>query len=439
MGMARSGLAAAKLIKNRGGIPFVSDNAPRDRLTPAITELSALNIDFETDHHSTNLLSKQDLVVLSPGIAIHDPIVKELLGCGIEVISELELASRLLPCPMVAITGTNGKTTTVALIGHILTHAGISNAIAGNIGNPLSAVVDKLRQNAWAVVEVSSFQLEAAPTFRPKVAAILNVTPDHLDRHGTFESYVELKRNVFLHQEKDDTLIYNSGDPVVAKAVTGARSKLLDFATDSNACITVKHGKVLLGEGDEYEAVLDTKDIRIPGSHNIENVLAAVACTYSIGVTLDVIREGITSFQGVEHRLETVGTFQGITWINDSKATNVQAGVIALKAISPPIILLAGGRAKSENYYRVIPYFTDRVRLAIVFGEAGPMLEAAWQSNIDIKRADGLHEAVELASGAAHEGDTVLLSPMGSSFDQFRDFEERGRCYKQWVRELTPH
>ena len=439
MGMARSGLAAAKLIKNHGGMPFVSDNAPRDRLTPAINELNALNIAFETDHHSIDLLSKQDMIVLSPGIAIHDPIIKKLLGDGTDVISELELAAQLLPCPMIAVTGTNGKTTTVALIGHTLTCAGISNEIAGNIGNPLSSVVDKLHQNAWAVVEVSSFQLEAAPTFRPKIAAILNVTPDHLDRHGTFESYVELKCNIFLHQETDDILIYNSGDPVVAKAITGANSKLLDFAFDSDTFVTVKHGQVLLREADKYVPVLDTKDIQIPGSHNIENVLAAVACTYSVCVSIDAIRQGVKSFPGVEHRLETVGSFQGITWINDSKATNVQAGIIALNAISPPIILLAGGRAKSEDYSRVIPYFTDRVRLVIAFGEAGSMLKTTWQSNVEILRADDLQEAVEMAANQARAGDTVLLSPMGTSFDQFRDFEERGHCYKQWVKQLTPH
>lgn len=438
LGMARSGLAAAKLVKSRGGIPFVSDRLRSRQLATAIKELEALEIDFESGRHTTNRIFESDLVVLSPGVNTNDLPIQILMSSGPEVISELELASRLLPCPLIAVTGTNGKTTTVALIAHILTQSGVPNALAGNIGNPLSAVVDKLDKDSWAVVEVSSFQLEAAPTFHPKIAAILNVTPDHLDRHGTFDNYVALKRKIFLNQHRDDTLIFNTGDPVVANAVKDAASKKLGFSIISDlADITVKNRRVVMKESGNWVPILDVNDIRIPGLHNVENVLAAVACCRSIGIGASSIQDAVRTFQGVEHRLESVGTFGGIHWINDSKATNVQAGITALQAMTTPVILLSGGRAKKEDYSRVIPYLKAHVKLVIVFGEAGPMLKKSWHSAVEIHRADDLPDAVILAAGLARAGDTVLLSPMGSSFDQFRNFEERGRCFKQWIHNLT--
>lgn len=438
LGMARSGLAAAKLVKSRGGIPFVSDRARPKHLTSAIEELKTLEIEFESGRHTTNRIFESDLVILSPGVNTNDPPIQILMSSGPEVISELELAARLVPCPMIAITGTNGKTTTVALIAHILTQSGVPNAMAGNIGNPLSAVVDKLDKESWAVVEVSSFQLEAAPTFHPKIAAILNVTPDHLDRHGTFDNYVALKRKIFLNQNRDGTLIFNTGDPVVAKAVGDAASKKIGFSVDSDAAnITVKDRRVVMKESGNWVPILEVGDIRIPGLHNIENVLAAVACCRSIGIDSSWIRDAVRTFQGVEHRLESVGTFDGIHWINDSKATNVQAGIIALQAMTTPVILISGGRAKKEDYSRVIPCLKAHVRLAIVFGEAGPMLKKSWRSAVEIHLADDLRDAVILAAGLAKAGDTVLLSPMGSSFDQFRDYEERGHCYKEWIHNLT--
>jgi UDP-N-acetylmuramoylalanine--D-glutamate ligase len=438
LGMARSGLAAAKLVKRMGGIPFVSDKAASESLKAATNDLESLGIEYETGAHSVDKLLRNDLIVLSPGIAINDPLVKALLDSGREVISELELSARLLPCPMIAVTGTNGKTTTVTLIAHILSQSGVPNALAGNIGHPLSAAIEHLDSNSWAVVEVSSFQLEAAPNFHPKVAAILNVTPDHLDRHRTLENYLELKRRIYHNQNQDDILIYNTGDPVVADAIADARSRKLGFALDSDdAFATIKDRTLVLKDSGNWISVLDVEDIPLPGSHNVENVLAAVVCCYVIGIKLSAVRNAVRSFKGVEHRLESVGTFRGVHWINDSKATNVQAGIIALQAMTSPVILLAGGRAKTEDYSRVIPYFKNKVRLAIVFGEAGPMLEKTWHSAVEIHRAGELQEAVALAAGLAQYGDTVLLSPMGSSFDQFRDYEERGRKFKQWTKHLT--
>jgi UDP-N-acetylmuramoylalanine--D-glutamate ligase len=438
LGMARSGLAAAELVKKMGGIPFVSDRAASDRLKEGIDKLEALGIEYETDTHTVDRISRNDLIVLSPGIAIDDPLVKGLMNSGREVISELELASRFLPCPMVAVTGTNGKTTTVTLIAHILSQSGVPNALAGNIGHPLSAAIEQLDSNSCAVVEVSSFQLEAAPSLHPRVAAILNVTPDHLDRHRTFEKYLELKQRIYQNQNQDDTLVFNSGDPVVTNLAADAASQKLGFALDSDdAFATVKDHTVVLKESGNWISMLDVDDISLPGSHNVENVLAAVACCYAIGVKLPAIRKAVRSFKGVEHRLESVGVFRGVRWVNDSKATNVQAGIIALQAMTSPVILLAGGRAKAEDYSRVIPYFKNKVKVAIVFGEAGSMLEKTWHSAVEIHRANDLQEAVALAAGLAQYGDTVLLSPMGSSFDQFRDFEERGRKFKQWIKDLT--
>jgi UDP-N-acetylmuramoylalanine--D-glutamate ligase len=435
LGMARSGLAAAKLVKQRGGIPFVSDHASSERLATAAKELESHSIDYETGKHILDILSKKNLIVLSPGVSIQDPFVRNLIQSEIEVISELELAYRCLECPIIAVTGTNGKTTTVALIAHILTQAGIPNASAGNIGKPLSAVVEHLHRDDWAVVEVSSFQLEASPTFRPKIAAILNVTPDHLDRHGTFEHYLELKQQIFRNQTNGDTLVYNADDPVVTKMIHGAKSKKVGFALKSNqAWATIISDQIVLKENGHEIPVMLVSEIPIPGAHNVENVLAAVACTNSIGVQLETIREGIRSFKGVEHRLEAVGTFHGVRWVNDSKATNVESGITALKAMSPPIILLAGGRAKMEDYARAIPYFANRVKSVIAFGEAGSMLETTWGSSVELHRVGGLQDAVALAAKLAQEGDTVLLSPMGSSFDEFQDFEDRGYQFKQWVK-----
>ena len=436
LGMARSGLAAAKLVKICGGIPFVSDKAPTENLAPAIKELKYQGIDYETGKHDIEKLTKQDLIVLSPGVPIHDPVVQNLLQSGVEVISELEFAYRCLDCQIIAVTGTNGKTTTVALIAHILTQAGIPNASAGNIGKPLSSIVGQSNNNAWAVVEVSSFQLEASPTFHPRVAAILNVTPDHLDRHGMLQNYMELKQRIFQNQTYGDILVYNAGDSVVTEMVANAKSRKIGFAINSNkASFIVKDNMVMISENGKMSTAFSITDIQIPGVHNIENVLAAVACTHSINVPLDAISQGVRTFQGVEHRLETIGIFQGVRWVNDSKATNVESGITAIKAMTPPIILLSGGRAKMEDYHRAIQYFKNRVRLAIVFGEAGSMLETTWSSEIELHRVTGLYEAVKLAAELAQKDDTVLLSPMGSSFDQFHDFEDRGRCFKQWVKE----
>jgi UDP-N-acetylmuramoylalanine--D-glutamate ligase len=436
LGMARSGLAAAKLAKSKGGIPFVSDHADSKHLNSAINELESHGIAYETGRHNIEKLSQQDLIILSPGVPNDELIVQNLIQSGVEVISELEFAYRCLECQIIAVTGTNGKTTTVALIAHILTQAGISNASAGNIGKPLSSMVGQLDKNAWAVVEVSSFQLEASPTFHPQVAAILNVTPDHLERHGTFENYVKLKQRIFQHQTYGDTLIYNAGDPVVTEMVASAKSRKIGFGFQSHhANYTVKGDEIVYLKNGKLTPILPISEIQIPGMHNVENVLAAVACANSIGLTFDKISQGVRTFQGVEHRLETVGIFNSVRWVNDSKATNVESGIIAIKAMTPPIILLSGGRAKSEDYRRAIPNFKNRVKLVIAFGEAGSMLETTWGSDIKLHRVTGLQEAVTLATQLAQPGDTVLLSPMGSSFDQFIDFEDRGRHFKQWVKE----
>ncbi len=437
LGVARSGLAAAQLVKSNGGVPFLSDISSNNRVKEKIAEIEQLNVDYELGRHSIDILSQQDLIVLSPGIPIDKPIVTEIVRTGVEVISELELAARLLPCPMIAVTGTNGKTTTAALIGHILDHTGTHNVVAGNIGHPLSAAIPSLTPESWVVVEVSTFQLEAAPTFRPKVSAILNITPDHLDRHGTFENYVQLKQRIFQNQQNDDVLVYNVQDSVVVVAVASAKCRKNSFALrSSTATVTVMDNQIIIRKDGSILPILGVGDIVIPGAHNIENALAAVACTDAIGIDHKAICEGIRSFQGVEHRLETIGVFGGVTWINDSKATNVQAGIIALNAMTVPTILLAGGRAKSEDYSRVRPVLSERIKAVVVFGEAASLLEEAWRSCAAIHRVANLQDAVELAAGIALPGDTVLLSPMGSSFDQFVDFEERGQRFKQWVGEL---
>jgi UDP-N-acetylmuramoylalanine--D-glutamate ligase len=431
VGMARSGLAAASLARRHGGRPFVSDARPREELADAVAALSAQGIPFETGGHGARLLGCQYLVV-SPGVKPGAPILAEARRLGLPVYSEVELGWWLCPCPVVAVTGSNGKTTTTAL-----------NAVAcGNIGLAFADVADQLGPDSVAVVEMSSFQLATIDAFRPHVAVILNVSPDHLDWHGTLEAYRLAKHRVARNQGPADWLLLNADDPEIGadRIVTGARRLEFTVADTPGAAAFIRRGTVWLAGGAAPAPAFAVSDLRLRGRHNLSNAVAASLSARLMGAPAEAIAAGIRAFPGIEHRLEDVGQVNGVTFINDSKATNVDATCVALAAVEGPVHLILGGRDKGAPYEPIVRagrVGPGHLASVVAIGEAAPTIEAQIGKAVPFRRAAGLEEAVRRAFLDARPGEVVLLSPACSSFDMFADFEERGRAFRAAVAALA--
>lgn len=431
VGMARSGLGAARLLSSRGLDVWATDSNP----SPALEDgFRSLGIPFETGGHSVAKLTQATEIVVSPGVPPRiEPLVRAR-DAGIPIISELELACRYLQGTIVAVTGSNGKTTTTTLVAHILKEAGRHVEAGGNIGRPASEMVAVADPEAINVIEVSSFQLEGTERFRPDVAVLLNVTPDHLDRYSNFDEYRMAKFRIFTNQEADDVAILNRDDPQCwsAPIELGARTRLFSRSPLENGAGLADGWLALDGV-----PIMPVEDVPLRGAHNLENVLAALLAADSCGVHPDEARRAVARFRPVEHRLEPIGEIDGVLYVNDSKATNVDSAVKAIEAFAAPVILIAGGLDKGADFRVLARAFPGRVRVVITLGRAAPRIQEAIEremgSRIGTRDARDMAEAVSMARELAREGDVVLLAPACASFDMYENFEARGRAFRDAV------
>ena len=466
IGLARAGIPAARFLLERGARVLCYDAKPRENLSADALELETLGAQIHAGDHDFQNIESADLIVLSPGLKIHYEPLKSVIEAaearGTEVIGELELASRFCPCPMIAVTGTKGKSTTVKLITEMLRACGIDARSAGNTGTPLIEMLPQLTANSWAVVEVSSFQLEKAPTFKPKIAVLLSLLEDHQDYHLSLEQYWETKLKIFANQSGDDVAIFNVDDPRVASLFYGREM----FGLDSSAQEEKKElgwpwirrdGQFLVFIGEPNKPFLNIENIQIPGAHNLSNISAALLAVSAAIGSIEIpnqyenlsiwdfqnqIADTIRNFQTLPHRLETIATKDGVLYVNDSQSTIPDATVAALQSFPAPVTLLVGGRAKieGESYRGLMEKVAEVGAKIIFFGESATMLEAiALSCDVEkfrIHRKNTLEGALHLAKTNAAPGETVVLSPACASFDQFKSYEDRGQTFRELVQSL---
>ncbi|MDW8225270.1 MAG: UDP-N-acetylmuramoyl-L-alanine--D-glutamate ligase [Bacteroidota bacterium] len=438
LGAARSGRAAACLAQRLGASVFVSEQRAADLCSEAVEQFSHLGIPAEFGGHSERVFRAAQIII-SPGIPPHAPVVQEARRRGIPILSELEFAWRhLSQRTVVAVTGTNGKTTTTALIGFILRRAGREGLVGSNIGTPLSELMCRgIPDGAVLVLEVSSYQLEFCHHFRPDVAVLLNIVPDHLEYHGGFEAYRQAKWRITAQQRPQDLLILNADDREAKAAEHRTRARCAYFGMRPVAEGAYIRGTDVVTVWQHKEEVLMSTDkLRLPGAHNLYNSLAAVVAARALEIRNEDIRDSLMQFAGVEHRLELVRRWRGVDFINDSKATNVNAAWYALSSYTQPIVWIAGGRGEHNDYSSLDELVSQRVRLLIAIGEEADALFGHFYTKVRCLRATSLREAVRLAALYAQPGDVVLLSPACKSFDMFVNFEHRGEVFRQAVWEL---
>jgi UDP-N-acetylmuramoylalanine--D-glutamate ligase len=432
LGMARSGVAAARLLHSRGESIFVTDSGKPQ----ASAELDALGIPWESGGHTVSRLLQADEIVVSPGVPLNIPPLQAARDKGVPIISELELASRYLKGDIIGITGSNGKTTTTTLVGEILKAAGKTVQVGGNIGAAMCGLVDTSTPATINVIEVSSFQLDAVVAFRPHIAALLNVTPDHLDRYADFAAYRQSKFRIFENQCDTDIAVLNRDDANVYPPPGKLRARQYYFSrTDGIADGAFRFGGMLYLNGT---AVMAASDVRLRGEHNIENVLASMAITSTYGVQSSTLTSVISEFRGVEHRIEYVASIRGVAFFNDSKATNVDSAIKAVDSFDRNIILILGGRDKGAPYDPLIRAMYGKVKHVLLIGEASERIAAAIDDRFLVTRMPSLEDAVREGAAIGEPGDVVLLSPACASFDMFDNYEHRGRVFKKAVQEL-PH
>ena len=439
VGLGKSGLAAAHFLKERGARVTVSDSRP----ATLINELSSLldeGFIVEAGSHGLLTFRRQDLIVVSPGVPMSTPELMTVRAIGAHIIGELELGAQFLEGEVIAITGSNGKTTTTALLGEILKASGRPTLVGGNIGRPVTAMVAETTPETWSVLEVSSFQLETVETFRPRIALVLNITPDHLDRHGTFAAYAAAKARITERQTTEDFLVLNAEDAPTQGIAAKTRAQVYWFSAQRR----IKQGAFVHGEsiffaakeGATPEPVMPVAEIGLAGSHNVENVLAAVCAARLAGVPVETVRKAVAAFRAVEHRVEFVRELDGVRYFNDSKATNVDATAKAIAAFSGGILLILGGKDKDSDYAALAPLLRERVKTVITIGSAAEKIEHQLAGVVKIERAETIERAVALVRERASAGDTVLLAPACASFDQFENYEHRGRVFKELVHGL---
>ena len=449
IGAARSGAAVAQLLTSKGARVFVSDHALPEHLQSQISILETLGIEYETGGHSEHVYDCS-LMVVSPGVPSNAPVLVEAGRRGIEVVSELEVASWYCRSPVIAVTGSNGKTTTTTLIGRMLGDAKKKHVVAGNIGTAFSSVVLELDETTLAVLEVSSFQLDFCKTFHPAISVMLNVTPDHMDRYNnSMEQYSASKAKVFMNQAGDDILVYNIDDEWSKRISGKARCTTLTFSAKRSvpSGAFLEKGTMVTAVRGARNEIIAKEEISIPGTHNLLNAMAATVVGQLVGVGVASIRATLRNFKGVEHRLEPVRTVGGVLYVNDSKATNVDSVWYAVQSYTKPIVLILGGRDKGNDYSRLFDLVRRNVRAIVATGESAYKVVKAFQDKTrvmqvstvgsEIPNRASMEEVVRAARSLAQSGDIVLLSPACASFDWFHDFEERGRVFKEFVNGLS--
>ncbi len=435
VGLGRTGISVARFLKRKGAEVMASDINQPSKFADSIRELEALGISIETGGHTISNFLESDLIVVSPGVPLIEPL-QEAIREGIKVVSEIELAYHFLNMPIIAVTGTNGKTTTTSLIGRMLADGGKRVWVGGNIGSPLIEACEE-DDIEFVVCEVSSFQLEWIEDFKPFIGILLNITEDHLDRHPSFRDYAETKVKLFMNQKPSDYAILNGDDPVVTFLSGDLPSHIVRFSLQGG----VMDGAFI--EGDEIRLslkggreVYPIADIRLKGLHNLENVMAAIVASRLCGVERDTIIETLKGFEGLPHRVEFVREYRGVSYYNDSKGTNTGAVMRSIECMGSPVVLIMGGKDKGIDYSVLRPVIKKKVKRLILFGEAKTRIEKALNNSIDMVKVKNLHEAVKVARDLAEEGDAVLFSPACSSFDMFRDYVERGEVFKRLVTSL---
>ena len=437
VGLGKSGLAAALFLRHRGAQVMVSDVRSAEALAKDIPALLDEGIMVETGGHGLLTFRRQDLIVVSPGVPLNTPELAQVKSFGLPVIGELELAARFLKGKTLAITGSNGKTTTTALLGEILQKAGFATLVGGNIGVPVVSLIEQSTDETWSVLEVSSFQLESTQQFHPCIAVILNITPDHLDRHGSFENYALAKERIFAAQQEGDSVVLNADNARAAQAAARSVAKVYFFSIEHSVLqgAWVEEGYVVYrpGKDEPIEKIMLLSGITLKGAHNVENVLAAVCAARLAGATAEQIRTAVEAFQAVEHRLEYVATINGVEFYNDSKATNVDATAKAVASFQSGIHLILGGKDKGSDYTQLAQLLRDRVRAVYTIGSAAAKIESQLRGVVSILSCETLDHAVSAAASEARPGEVVLLAPACSSFDQFESYEHRGRVFKQLV------
>ena len=438
VGLGKSGVASALFLKSRGARVTVSDSKPEAELRNEILLLLDHGITVETGGHGDRTFRGQDLIVVSPGVPFDAPQLEQARALGEPVIGEVELAAQFLPGPIVAITGANGKTTTTTLAGEIIAAGKFPTLVGGNIGTPAITFADQARPDAWTVLEVSSFQLETIVSFRPRIAVILNITPDHLDRHKTFANYVNAKARIFENQRPDDFAVLNADDPTTAGLAGRTRAPLFWFSRKKEVekGSFVRSGHILFRDGKSEREIMPLSENPLKGAHNLENVLAGVSIGALVGCQPAQIREAVRNFKAVEHRLEFVAKVAGVDYYNDSKATNVDATIKALESFPANIHLILGGKDKGSDYSVLNALLRERVKRVYTIGAAAAKIQSQI-AGTEIVPSQTLENAVRSASESATTGDIVLLAPACASFDQFENYEHRGRVFKEIVHSLA--
>ena len=437
VGMGKSGIASALFLADQGARVAVSDTKSEEELHHEIPLLLDRGIGVEAGYHGERTFKEQELIVISPGVPSDVPQLMQARQAGIPVIGEIELAARYLKGHIVAITGSNGKTTTTALAGEILAAGGKTALVGGNIGTPAISFAEAATDDTWVVLEVSSFQLETIESFHPRIAVVLNVTPDHLDRHYTFANYAAAKSRVFENQSGNDFTVLNVDDATCAAMAEKTRAAVYRFsrshAVERGAF--VHDGQIVWCDGAPGLAIMPLAEIGLKGSHNVENVLAGVCIGLLAGVNPADVRRAVANFKAVEHRLEYVATIRGVAYYNDSKATNVDAAMKALESFPGGIHLILGGKDKGSDYSALNPLLAERVKRVYTIGAAAAKIESQIKG-APVVSSGTIDNAVRQASEMAADGDIVLLAPACASFDQFMSYEHRGRVFKDLVRQI---
>jgi len=435
VGLGASGFASAKFLAEKGAIVKVTEKSDGKAVSKYLSALKKLSIDIETGKHTKSFCKDSEIAVVSPGVDLRSPEISKALPGKIEVIGELELASMFCRAPIVAITGTNGKTTTTSLIGKMLSLTGKHVEVCGNIGTPFIERTEALTKDSIAVVEVSSFQLETIKQFKPNVAVLLNITEDHYERHGDLDGYKREKFKIFMNQDKDDWAVLQrcfKDDPLL----TNVKSRK-DFFDSGKGMVGLKGDAIIANDKSEDPLIIKLEEIPLKGGHNVENVLCSATVAKIMGMQNSVIGEAIRSFKGLEHRFEVFGVYDGVEYIDDSKGTNIDATKRALESLSKKVVLIAGGVDKGGEYRSISPIVKEKVRAMVVIGEAKEKIKSAFESVVPVFEAGSMEEAVKLSREKAKNGDAVLLSPMCSSFDMYNNYKERGRDFRERVKGLA--